>query len=469
MAKQTRQSGKSARRGSDRKNTDDHASDGLGAVMDGLPTGELKDQTRDLMAAVGERAMAVAKDKIGGLSDRLVDLVEHGSPDGSGGDGESGGGGPLKHLLKAGASAAAPNGESPVKHLLKAGASGAKEMVMDKIGGGSGGGGGKGKARTKNTIIEQIDVGVPVRVAYDQWTQFQDFPKFTRRIENVDQKSDEKVTWKAGIYFSHRTWQSTIVDQVPDEHIVWRSQGEKGYIDGTVTFHELAPSLTKILLVLEYHPQGLFERTGNAFRSQRRRARLELHQFDRHIMRQTILEQEELEGWRGEIRDGEVVKSHEDALEEERSEDEDDADYDEDEPRGEDEDYADEDDETDEDEDDDLDAEYDDEDQDEDDDREYRDEDEDDYDDEEAEDDEAAEDADRDRDDDYENEYDDGDYAEDDEDADEDDEEPDDEYDDEFEDEYEDEDEDGDSVPDDQDGARRTRSRGRRREPALSR
>jgi hypothetical protein len=288
MAKQSqqseRQSGRRAGNGRNGDNGDDgDRSDNGDGLMDDLPTDELKDQTRDLMAALGERAMAVAKDKIGDLSERLVGLVGKGL--GPGSDGEGGDGvaeGPMKHVLKAGAAAVGPRGGSPVKHLLKAGASEAKEMVMDKIGGGGDGGGGKGKGKkavTKNTIIEQIDVGVPVRVAYNQWTQFQDFPEFTRRIENVDQKSDEKVTGKTAIYFSHRTWQSTIVEQVPDEHIVWHSQGEKGYIDGTVSFHEVAPSLTKILLVLEYHPQGLFERTGNAFRSQRRRARLELHQF----------------------------------------------------------------------------------------------------------------------------------------------------------------------------------------------
>ena len=271
---------------------------GLSGVLDDLPTDELKDQTRDLMSALGEHAMSVASDKIDGLTGRLLGFVENGSLTGSdskGGDDSSG---------------------SPVKKVLSAGVGKAKDMVMDKIGGGSGG----GKKRKTTDILEQVDVGVPLRVAYDTWTQFQEFPKFAKKIETVEQKSDEKVTWKAGIYFSHRTWESTIVEQVPDERIVWHSHGDKGYVNGTVTFHEITPNLTKILLVLEYHPQGLFERTGNAFRSQRRRARLELHQFVRHVMRNTILEQDEVEGWRGEIRDGEVVRSHEEALEEEGEE-----------------------------------------------------------------------------------------------------------------------------------------------------
>jgi hypothetical protein len=128
-----------------------------------------------------------------------------------------------------------------------------------------------------------------------------------KKVENVDQEEDEQLTWKAQVFWSHRTWTATIIEQIPDKRIVWRSEGDKGHVDGAVTFHELAPELTRILLVLEYHPQGLFERTGNLWRAQGRRARLELKHFRRHVMTRTILDPGEAEGWRGEIRDGEVV------------------------------------------------------------------------------------------------------------------------------------------------------------------
>ncbi|MQA93058.1 MAG: cyclase, partial [Gemmatimonas sp.] len=94
--------------------------------------------------------------------------------------------------------------------------------------------------------------------------------------------------------------------------IVWRSEGQKGHVDGAVTFHELGPNLTRILVVLEYHPQGFFERTGNIWRAQGRRARLELKHFRRYVMTETILHPDDVEGWRGEIRDKEVVRSGED-------------------------------------------------------------------------------------------------------------------------------------------------------------
>ncbi|MFF3075448.1 SRPBCC family protein [Kitasatospora sp. NPDC057904] len=265
---------------------------GIGDLVDALPTERLIEQAREFVSALGERAVGAAGDRVADLADRLVDYAENGG-------GGSGGG-------------------LPVGKLLGAGAAGVKSLVSNGLSLSSGGGKQGGGKDTKVTnIVEEIDVGVPVRVAYNQWTQFQDFPQFTKRLEQVDQESDEKLTWKAGIFLSHRTWESTIVEQVPDETIVWRSKGDKGHVDGTVTFHELAPNLTKILLVLEYHPKGLFERTGNLWRAQGRRARLELKHFRRHVMTRTILDPDGVEGWRGEIRDSEVVRSHEDALEEE--------------------------------------------------------------------------------------------------------------------------------------------------------
>jgi uncharacterized membrane protein len=229
-------------------------------------------------------------------------------------------------------------GDSPAKAAAGAAFAGVKDKVKNMFGGGGGGKGGKGGKVKVTNIIEDIDVGVPLRVAYNQWTQFGDFPSFMKKVESVDSESDEKLNWKAQVLWSHRTWESNIQEQVPDERIVWRSKGAKGYVDGAVTFHELGPRLTRVMLVLEYHPQGLFEHTGNIWRAQGRRARLELKHFRRHVMTRTILDEESVEGWRGEIRDGEVVRTHEDALDEEGRSDQDrdrdqDQDYDEDEDR----------------------------------------------------------------------------------------------------------------------------------------
>jgi hypothetical protein len=139
-----------------------------------------------------------------------------------------------------------------------------------------------------------------------------------KKVHNVEQEDETKLNFKAQVFWSHRRWEATILEQVPDEKIVWRSKGEKGHVDGAVTFHEIGPNLTRILVVLEYYPQGLFERTGNLWRAQGRRARLELKHFRRHVMTEVIRNPDEVEGWRGEISEGEVERDHDEVVEEER-------------------------------------------------------------------------------------------------------------------------------------------------------
>ncbi|MBO2456610.1 SRPBCC family protein [Actinomadura violacea] len=209
-------------------------------------------------------------------------------------------GGPLTRAALAGARALA-DGKSPARALLSFGWTALKETLKRIFGGGRRGG--------PVNIVEQTDIGAPCRLVYDQWTRFEDFPSFMKKVVSVDQASDEKLNWKARILWSNRTWRSTIVEQVPDRHIVWRSAAAKGRVDGTVSFHELTPDLTRVLLVLEYRPGGLFERTGNLWRAQGRRVRLELKHFRRHVMTRALTDPGGVEGWRGEIHDGEVVRT----------------------------------------------------------------------------------------------------------------------------------------------------------------
>lgn len=273
----------------------------------------LKDAGERLLNLVVERAAQMATEQVEGLSDRLTEYAENG---GSG----------LMAALSGGRALA--NGRSPLRGVFSSGITGVKESVtgvkesvkgvFSRSGDGGGGGGGGGDDVKAVNIVEDIDVGLPLRTTYDLWTQYEDFPRFMKKVENVSQESDEKTSWKAQVFWSHRTWEATTVEQVPDSHIVWRSEGSKGHADGAVSFTELGPNLTRVLLVLQYSPEGFFERTGNIWRAVGRRARLELKHFRRYAMTTVLVQDEEVEGWRGEIRDGEVVKTHEDAIEEEQ-------------------------------------------------------------------------------------------------------------------------------------------------------
>ena len=262
---------------------------------------KLKDVGQQVLKSAGDKAMSTVTDKLGGFTDKLEGIAD---------------GGPIGKAVEKGGKAAA-QGDSPLLGGLKGAASGIKDKIT---GGGGGKGSGGGKATKSTNIVETIDVGVPVKVAYNQWTEFGAFPSFMKKVKSVEAPDENKITFKAQIFLSHRTWEATILEQIPDERIVWRSKGQKGHVDGAVTFHEIGPNLTRILVVLEYYPQGLFEKTGNIWEAQGRRARAELRHFRRHVMTRTILNPEDVEGWRGTIEDGEVVESHEDAVEREQQE-----------------------------------------------------------------------------------------------------------------------------------------------------
>ncbi|WUS95398.1 SRPBCC family protein [Streptomyces sp. NBC_00708] len=297
--------------------------------------GRLREELSGFLSAKVEDLAGKASEKLSDVAGQLTDSAESGSMPAI-----------ASRVLQ---------GESPLKSFVSEKAKGVKDNVTEKAKEAFGGGKGKSKSggggKSMN-IVEVLDVGVPLRTAYDYWTQYDKFSSFAKGVQDVSTSDEATSDWKVKIGPSSRSFKATVQEQIPDERIVWTSEGPKGTTRGAVSFHELTPNLTRIVLVVEYYPSGFFEKTGNLWRVQGRRIRLDFKHFQRYV----TLTDEEPEAWRGEIRDGEVVVSHEDAVAEEEEsegdekEPEDDEDYEDEDYEDGDEDYEEDEDEEDEDE-----------------------------------------------------------------------------------------------------------------------
>src|SRR4051812_9512392 len=260
-------------------------------------TEKLLGAAQNFVGAQAQKAMTSVGEKAGGITQKLTDFSE-GNSEGMGG------------LLGKGAAKVA-EGDDPGKAMVKAGG----EQIKDKVKNVFSRGKSSGNPKVIN-IIEDINVGVSRRVAYDQWTQGQEVSKFMKGIESVEATEETKSNWRAQIWWSKRSGQPTVTEAIPDKRIAWTSEGAKGSTKGVITFHRLDDDLTKVLLVLEYYPQGFFEKTGNIWRAVGRRARLDLKHYRRFVMSQG----EATDSWRAEVQDGEVVRSHDEVMEEEERE-----------------------------------------------------------------------------------------------------------------------------------------------------
>ncbi|MGA5648182.1 SRPBCC family protein [Streptomyces seoulensis] len=261
----------------------------------------LRDELVDYLGAQAENLVEKTGEKLSGLTQQLLDSAENG-------------GGFLT-----GVGSRILGGESPLKAFVSQKAGDLKDKVVEGAKSLFGKSKGKsGQAKITN-IIEVLDIGVPLRQAYDHWTQYDEFSGFSKGVQSVSQNDEVTSDWKLKVGPSKRSYKATTQTQIPDDRIVWTSEGAKGTTRGCVTFHEITPDLTRIVLVVVYSPAGFFEKTGNIWRAQGRRLRLDFKNFQRYV---SFADPDEVEGWRGEIRDGEVVRTHEEAMEEEEQQQE---------------------------------------------------------------------------------------------------------------------------------------------------
>jgi uncharacterized membrane protein len=133
-----------------------------------------------------------------------------------------------------------------------------------------------------STLEEQIDVDVPVRTAYNQWTQFEEFPRFMEGVQHVHQIDDRRLHWRAEVGGKQVEWQAEITEQIPDERIVWRSTSGAPNA-GVVTFQPLGQYRTRVTLQLHYEPEGVAENVGDWLGVLSRRAEGDLERFKKFI------------------------------------------------------------------------------------------------------------------------------------------------------------------------------------------
>ena len=147
-----------------------------------------------------------------------------------------------------------------------------------------------------STIEKSIEVNVPVRTTYNQWTQFEEFPQFMEGVKEVTQLDDTHLHWKAEIAGQEKEWDAEITEQTPDQRIAWTSRG--GAINGgVVTFHRLSDARSKVMLQLAYDPEGVVEKVGDALGVVSLRVQGDLIRFKKFIETRG----RETGAWRGQV------------------------------------------------------------------------------------------------------------------------------------------------------------------------
>ena len=145
-------------------------------------------------------------------------------------------------------------------------------------------------------VEHSIDVDVPVRVAYDQWTQFEEFPRFMDAVDQVKQVDDTHIHWVATVAGKRKEWDAQITEQTPDQRIAWTStSGARNA--GVVTFHHIDDTTTRVMLQLDVEPEGVIEAAGTAVGIFERQVVGDLERFKEFIEARGT----ETGGWRGEV------------------------------------------------------------------------------------------------------------------------------------------------------------------------
>jgi uncharacterized membrane protein len=151
-------------------------------------------------------------------------------------------------------------------------------------------------------VRESIEVNVPISTAYNQWTQFEEFPQFMQGVERVRQLDDKTLEWHASIAGNDETWTAEIVEQKPDECVMWRSTSGVRQT-GDVDFERIDENRTRVTLTMDWEPESAVQSVGDALGFDDRRVKGDLERFKEFIESRG----QETGGWRGEIEQGSTV------------------------------------------------------------------------------------------------------------------------------------------------------------------
>lgn len=149
------------------------------------------------------------------------------------------------------------------------------------------------------TVEQTIEVNVPIATVYNQWTQFEEFPRFMEGVEEVKQHGDRRLHWVVQFGGERHEWEAEIVEQHPEERVAWRNVDGKDNA-GVVTFHKLDDERTRVAVQLDFVPDGLKEKVGSAVGAPDRRVKADLERFKEFIESRG----HETGGWRGDVARG---------------------------------------------------------------------------------------------------------------------------------------------------------------------
>jgi len=156
------------------------------------------------------------------------------------------------------------------------------KLASKLMGGGKGGGGGGGKKTRRLPIQRWTDVALPIDQVYEQFTKFDQFPRFMHRVLSIEQKGRDKISWSEKIWFSSRQWEGRVTEKRKNDRIVWKTNSGMEH-KGIVSFHKISDNLTRVMVDMEFEPNGMMEKMASGLRFVKRAVQADLARFKTYV------------------------------------------------------------------------------------------------------------------------------------------------------------------------------------------